>query len=542
MINRHTGPVFAIFLSVPLFLSAQILLPWENLSSVPDFGVTAGPAVTLNFERPFGYPGVQIRQFGDLTRLNPVNGEPDRLIYPWWSAVSDTTQILLRPPVIHEPDTLGARVMIDYKQGDAAFKNFAFTYKNALSRETAIGWVSENRRHTRFLDVIDYEQQDHRFEYLIQTSNSSIRVQANYNRLRTPFYTIIFDTLTQTSVLDPSDNLNWARYTGVIDAQFIRNTNRWEFLLYQQQGFWHWDDSTRNQWSVLALSRLERRLAKGFMFNAELGYWQQKLGEWNLGVPLAELFVSREGSSFNAALGIKSMGSEILPTGHLRWQRNWFYLGGRLESILQYDLPGGSMHTTSVPQGFLGIRDSIFSAEIMTWQGLGGLPSRWRSVMTSGGRTAGWVLKSQLTLPWQMRLKVGYQELTKGSMDYYTFDQRRVVWGVEQYLFLFNNALLATLRLWGTSHFDVRSARFQSESMQLKTPFLLRADPVHRLSYSVEARISDVIIAFTDRNVLQDPVWQNYLGSDWPATYNVASNLTPEDRFRYLTVVWYFLN
>lgn len=532
----------AYLILVPILLSAQIILPWDIPSSTPDFGVTVGPAVTLNFSRPFGYPGVRLTHFSDLTRLNPVNGEPDRLLNPWWFEVSDSSQKLLRPHVITQPDTLGAKVMIDYKQGDAAFKNFAFTYQNLLSRETAIGWVSENRRHVRFLDVSDFAQQDHRLEYVTLTETSNIRIQANYNRLRTPLYEMMFDTLTQTNVLDPASNLKWDRYTGIIDAEFVQNANLWQFVLWQQQGFWQWADSTRNQWSVLALSRLEREWSSRFRVRVGLGYWQQALGEWRLRAPLTELHFSSEGTHLSAALGMKSMASTVLPVGNLQWRQGWFYLGTRLESILQYDLPGEALNTASVGQVFLGVRDSNFSAEVMTWQGLAGLPSRGNSTGAIGGETAGWAVKSHWTLPWQMRLKLGYAELTEGPTDYYTFDERRLLWSMDQNVFLFNHALLASLRLWGTSHFDVRSARFYGETMHLGTPYLRRSEPVHRVNYSIEARISDVIIAFTDRNVLQDPVWQDYLGSDWPAAYTVAGNLPPEDRFRYLTVVWYFTN
>ncbi|MCF7902067.1 MAG: hypothetical protein K9M19_01445 [Candidatus Marinimicrobia bacterium] len=542
MSRISTGRRIAYLIFVPILLSAQILLPWDVPLSTPDFGATVGPAVTLNFSRPFGYPGVRITHFSDLTRLNPVNGEPDRLLNPWWFEDSETSQKTLRPDVITQPDTLGAKVMIDYKQGDAAFKNFAFTYQNLLSRETAIGWVSENRRHVRFLDVSDFSQQDHRLEYVTRTKTSNIRIQANYNRLRTPFYTMKFDTLAQTSVLDPSDNLKWDRYTGIIHAEFVQNANLWQFVLWQQQGFWQWADSTRNQWNVLALSRFEREWSSRFRVRVGLGYWQQTLGEWRLRAPLTELHFSSEGPHLNIALGMKSVGSSVLPVGNLQWQQGWFYLGARLESILQYDLPGETLNTASGGQVFLGVRDSNFSVEVMTWQGLAGLPPRWNSTGVTGGETAGWAMKSNWNLPWQMRLRLGYEELTEGSADYYTFDQRRLLWGMDQNVFLFNNALLASLRLWGTSHFDVRSARFYEETMHLGTPFLLRSEPVHRLNYSIEARISDVIIAFTDRNVLQDPVWQDYLGSDWPATYTVAANLPPEDRFRYLTVVWYFTN
>lgn len=534
--------LFPPLLLAPVLLISQILLPWDDQSSIPDFGVTVGPGVTLNFSRPFGYPGVRISRFSDLTRLNPVNGEPDRLLNPWWSEANDSSKNIFRPDVITQPDTTGAKVMINYKQGDAEFKNFAFTYQNPLSRETAVGWVSENRRHVRFLDVIDFEQQDHRLEVVTRTDSNEIRVQANYNRLRTPLYVTVYDSSAQTRVLDPSANLKWDRYTGVIDAKFLRNANQWRFLLWQQQGYWNWADSSRNQWNILALSRLARQWSPRLLMQVSVGFWQQTLGEWQLRAPLAELFISGQVRQLSTEMGIKSIGSSVLPAGNLQWRLGPTYLGARLEPILQYDLPGEALYTTTVGQFYLGIRDSTYSAEIMTWQGFQGVPARWNSSNSPGGKTAGWSVKSHWELPWQMRLTLGYQVLAEGAADYYTFDQRRLRWGVEQQVFLFNNALLASLRAWGESHFDVRSARLNEGTMLLGTPFLLRSEPVHRLNYSIEARISDIIIAYTDRNVLQDTVWQDYLGSDWPASYTVASNLPPEDRFRYLTVVWYFTN
>lgn len=533
---------FAFLFCIPIFLSAQILLPWDTPTGKPDFGISVGPAVTLNMNRPFGYPGIRFTHFSDLTRLNPVNGEPDRLLRPWWIEGEDDSPEVFPSTITAQPDTLGAKVMINYKQGDAEFKNFAFTYQNLLSRETAIGWVSENRRHARFLDVTDFELQDHRLEYQTKSESGTIVVQADYNRLRTPLYVTVFDSVTQANVLDPTANLNWDRYTGVVDARFGRNKNRWQLLLWQQQGAWEWADSIRNQWSILALARLERNWTSRLRLQASAGYWQQTLGAWQLRAPLAEVLLTNDGTHLSAALGMKSIGSAIFPAGNLRLERGLFYLGTRLESILQYDLPGQVLHATSVGQGFLGVQDSSFSMEVMMWEGVGGLPAPWTAAGTPGGKTAGWVVNSGWQLPWQMGLSMGYEELTKGATDYYTFDQRRLSWGIDQNLFLFQNALLASLRLWGTSHFDVRSARFQADTMQMRTPFLLRSEPVHRLNYSIEARISDVIIAFTDRNVLQDPVWQNYLGSDWPVSYSVAANLPPEDRFRYLTVVWYFTN
>lgn len=528
---------------LPFWTWGQTILPWDVQQSVPDFGMTIGPTAYLNYARPFGYPGVIIQDFSDLTQLNLVSGQPDRLLSPWWiDSDNEMTPNAFGPGVLSEVDTTASHEMINYKQGDSEFKDFALTYTHALSKQTAIGLVSETRSHVRYIDVIDFDQQNHQLEYFTETEDHNIRVRAGYNRLRTPLYTLETDPILLTTMLDASANLKWDRYSGSVEANFYRGKNRFGLVLWQQGGEWYWADSLRNQWNTLAMGRWDHDFSARTKLSAGGGYWRQTLGEWQFKVPLTQVSLVWIGDHSKVEVGAKTINKTILPSADTQLGFKKMVLGASLVPLLQYDLLRHALSAASVGQTKIGVRDSTFGVEASIWQGLGGVPVRSDSLRHQGGKTAGWAVNSTLEFSWQMRLKVGYEKLTKGTNDYYTYDDGRLTWRLEQHVAFFNNAMLASLHLWGSSHFNVRSGVFNPLTFDLEPPFVGHSSPIHQLNYSIQARISEVTIAFTDRNVLQDAVWQPYMGSDWQTSYAVASNLPREDRFRYLTVVWYFTN
>lgn len=540
-LNRACSWIAVVF--IPVGIWAQIILPWDSRQSVPDFGMSGGPTVYLNYARPFGYPGVRLTDFSDLTQLNLINGQPDRLLSPWWIEPEHySAEDKFGPSVFTETDTAAPREMINYKQGDSEFKDFSFTYQRALSPKTYLGIASETRSHVRYIDVIDFDQQNHEFQYLTESETQNIRVRIGYNRLRTPLYTLVFDSISQINILDVSAKLKWDRYTGSIDAGFIHGKNQYRFVLYQQGGDWYWADSVRTQWNSLTLGSWRHEWSSHVNFSASVGYWSQSLGEWHLKMPLTEASLKYASPAVEMLIGMKSIGSTLLPQTDVRLHWRKSYVAAGLVPIFQYDLPRTTCLATSVGQLVTGVKDSTYAFEALIWQGLKGLPARKDSLRNLGGNTAGWSVTSRLDLNWHMRLSLGYEKLIKGSSDYYTFDTERLTWGLEQHLYFFNKALLASLRAWGSTHFNTRSGRLNRVFLDLEPPFALNSKPLYRINYSIEARISEVTIAFTDRNVFQDAVWQPYLGADWPTAYTFASNIPMEDRFRYLTVVWYFTN
>lgn len=540
-LNRTQLRYALLLVSFQIF--GQTILPWDDHQPSPDFGISIGPTAYLNYARPLGYPGVQLHEYSDLTRLNLISGQPDRLLSPWWIGSNHNTRHTnFGPTVFTEFDTAASHVMINYKQGDSEFKDFAFTYEHALSKSSYLGFVSETRSHVRYIDVTDFDQQDHQIEYFTETKNLSTRVRAGYNRLRTPLYTLIVDPILLTTSLDADANLQWDRYTGSVESSFSRGKNQYRLVFWQQGGEWLWADSLRNQWNTLALGSWDYHLSPRVTVSTSAGYWRQTLGEWQFKVPLTQASFSRLGDYSTIEFGVKTMDRIVLPNGDAQFNFKKTYIGVSLTPLLQYDLARHKLSATSVGQTKIGIRDSTFAVEASAWQGLSGLPIPGDTLGGTGGTTAGRAVIASLDLRSQTRLSLGYEKLTKGTNDYYTFDDERLTWRFEQHVAMFNNAMLVSLNVWGSSHFNVRSAVFNPVTFDLEPPFVSHSNPIHRVNYSIQARIRDVTIAFTDRNVLQDSVWQQSLGSDWQTSYTVMSNLPQEDRFRYLTVVWYFTN
>ncbi len=534
---------FKILLILPLGLAAQILLPRQELSPFPDFGVSISPTAYLTLTRPYGYPGIPLNNWSDLLHLNPVNGQPDRLSRAWWVERPDTVTALLRSPALTAPaDTSAPQIMIDYKQGDAYFNDFSFWYHKSFSRNTFMGFSSENRSHVRFSDVITYDQQDHRFEYFSRGAKSSVRVTAGFNRLRTPFYQLTTDPLTGDQTLSTQSNLHRDRFNGSLDARYSDSKYNGRLILWQGAGAWRWADSTRNEWTRLFAATLSRPLTTHVSAHLEAGYWSQALGEWQLKAPLAVGNLHWNSNRFQMDLGVKIFGKTKFPTGKIRFQSRHFFVETALRSVLQYDLLSGTAHGVSVVLGESGYADTTFSVKLSTWQGLGGLPLPWDSTQTVPGTIRGIAFKSKLELPWLMSLRIGAAKILKGESTYDVYTTQVLNWGLDQHVYLFKRALLATLRLWGVHDFDSRSGIFNLQTQQLEPPFVIHSKTINRLNYSIEAHISDVIIAFTDVNLLQDEVWKPYFGNSWPVSYPVGRNLPPENRFRYLTVVWYFTN
>ena len=526
--------VFLIVLGFS-FLPGQTDLPARFYGGYPDFGAVQGSWGHLQQYRPFGLRGIILENWQDLTGLNPISGEIFNTDRQGWLPLGEDRSLWaqLHPSLTAPADTVAPSLLVNYKQGEAEFNDFTFWYHNSLGSSTRYGWTSKLRSHQKFLAVTAYDEQRHRAQIESQLKASTLRLELGYSHQINPLYMYELDTLTQ--VLNYNDDLQL-------------NSDRWDGNLYWQSndssrsnsgifasiqgGLWDWKIGKRQSISYLAYLDHEFKLGNLPVLSLKLGGMSKQLGNYKIARQFVDLMLpGLQWKNIELALGLRSAGfAQWLPVIDARIDLVPFQLTYQTRQLVFERVwdPRFKISNIHHLQAFYKGGWLVLKA------------GAWRTAQNNQ-TSAGYHGRAHLELPWKMQLMV------EGSRVFDPFDwvwaRQQVVWELNQDVILFEGALFGHLKIWGRHLIGVRTGVLDPETLAV-TGFgdSPAEDITHLLNYTISGQVSTLILAYTDSNILQDPVWSQYAAVPWKSEYLIMNNQQPETRFRYLSLIWVFDN
>ncbi|NQV14064.1 hypothetical protein HQ531_01300 [bacterium] len=233
-----------------------------------------------------------------------------------------------------------------------------------------------------------------------------------------------------------------------------------------------------------------------------------------------------------ARLGLRNLGvSYWLPRINLNYQLGSFEINYKTQQLISDGTGNPHFVVTTVNHFQTSYKVSPFELQVDYW-----LAEQNRQKLSGSSGQA------IFNLPWMMQIKFGGSQVS-GETDWIWSD-KQLNWEIEQGVVLFDKALYAHLKIWGRHLIQPRKGLLNSD--------LLLAQPIpdsqpsdenlHLLNYTIYGQVSTLILAYTDSNILQDPLWLQSSNVSWDSEYSIMTNQLPQSRFRYLSLIWVFDN
>lgn len=525
-----------LFLSLLLIGVAfgQVDYPAVIQSEGVDFGGVSGTWGHLQYHRPFGMRGIIMNDWKDLTVLNPINGEVTNTDQRGWRNRDSVNSYYdrIHPTLVTTQDTIAPSLLVNYKQGDGDFSDFSAWYHNSLGRFTRYGWTSKLRSHQRFLDVTGYYDQRHRLFIEHELSTKVVKIELNYDQHVNPMYLFELDTSTQVEAYRDDYTLHSDRWGGSVEV--VSNdsaSSASELFVWVEGGKWKWGVRQRNSLRSLAYYGRDLQLGSLPTLKFKLGFISNGLGGYRSSRQFVDLTVPLEfGSRLALDIGLRNIGSsDWLPI--LKTQIDLGIIG--LEYRIHHQI-------------YNKIWEPEFSAtsvhHISTQLDLGWLDPYGGAWVGESDGAQGYYTGVNVSLPWQLSLNVEGSQVSKGSD--WVWSGKQVKWEMGKQFTLFKKALYGDLRLWGRHLLEPEQGDLDPNSFVVST---IPADgiahpPVHLLNYTISAQISKLVLAYTGGNLLQDETWASITDVTWETEFSLMKNQLPNNRFRYLSLIWTFDN
>mgnify|MGYP006995570677 FL=1 len=526
--------ILLLVLAFPQLLFAQL----DHIAIVggeyPDFGAVPGSWGHMQYYRPYGIKGIVLADWRDLLAVSPLSGEPLNTDRQSWIPLDRGSSVWnqMHPELTAEDDTTSASLLVNYKQGDGEFKDFNLWYHNSLGANTRYGWTSKLRSQPRVLDVTSYDEQRHRLQVNTSGSHYSLRVEGGYDHQINPLYLFEFDTTNFWWSIDDTKQIRSDRWDGNLHLHNLdSNSIGYEIFASFQAGIWNWPAGERQSLNSMAYIGHRFNIGKMSPFEIKLGLLSKQLGGNKSIRQFAEfLLPTMVWRNISGALGLKSLGQNLLfPDLNIRFNYGPLLVKYQTLQVINerswvplYET--GNLHHISA---FYKLSQLDFT--LGAWRGFG-----------SGQTVKGYHGKTQFQLPWRMEVSLGAAVVSQ-PQDW-IFASKFFTWQLDQDIILLDGALFSHLKIWGKHYLETQPGVLNAETGLVSNSIILGEDVLHLLNYTISAEVSDVIISFTDSNMLQDDIWSQYANVPWNPSFTLMANQIPETRFRYFSLIWVFNN
>ena len=526
------------FLLLGVALPAFMLALLDHIAVVsgtyPDFGAVPGSWGHLQFYRPLGMKGIVLEDWRDLTSLSPLSGEPFNTDRQSWISLDTKASLWQQthPPLTVVADTTSASLTVNYKQGDGEFKDFNIWYHNSLGKTTRYGWTSKLRSHPRLLGVTSYDEQRHRIQVNTSGERFSLTVEGGYDHQVNPLYWLEIDTTTYAWDYDDSPQILSHRWDGNLLWHNLDSSKvGTEIFAFFRAGLWTWPGGERQSLSSMAYVSHRFSIGELSPFEIKGGVLSKQLGGNKNSRQFAEFFFPEiSWKHFSATFGIKSLGKgPLFPDIDIQFKQGPLELSYETLQIINERVWTPIYNTSSVHHISSILKVAQLELFVGTWFGGG-----------SSKDVNGYHGKAQFQFPWRMHASFGAATVNQ-STDW-IFANKMLTWQLDQDITLFSGALHSHLKLWGNHYLETQPGILQSETGLAGNSIFPGEAVLHLLNYTISAEVSDVIIGFTDSNILQDDVWSQYGDFPWNPNFSIMVNQLPETRFRYFSIIWVFDN
>ncbi|MCF7807177.1 MAG: hypothetical protein K9N38_01470 [Candidatus Marinimicrobia bacterium] len=515
-------------------LFAQVAYPSVIESEGIEFGGVSGTWGHLQYHRPFGMRGIIMLEWKDLTTLNPINGEIINTDRRGWSNLDSSVSYWdqIHPTLVTPQDTLAPSLLVNYKQGDGDFSDFSVWYHNSLGSSTRYGWTSKLRSHQRFLNVTGYYDQRHRLFIQHELKAKLLNVEVNYARHVNPIYVFEYDASSQLEVYRDDYTLYSDRWGGSVELIASDSSDSSsEFFIWIEGGSWEWGGGERNSLSSVAYYSRDLPLGSITQLRFKLGLLSNALGGYSSTRHFIDLIVPFDFTSNLAMdLGLRNIGtSDWLPSVHARLKMGNLGIQYRIhhQIVNQVWMPEFNARSVHLLSSTLDLK--VMKPYVGAWLG------------DSGG-TQGTYAGIDLALPWRMTINMEGAQVS-GTSDW-IWSRQQLKWKVEQTFTLFNHALNGNLRIWGRHLLDPEQGTLDPKTFIVGTlpEDGLSSPAINLLNYTISAQVSKLVLAYTGGNVLQDQTWSTLVDVSWDTEFALMKNQLPDNRFRYLSLIWVFDN
>jgi len=513
----------------------QMGLPAVVSSNSPDFGASPGTWGHLQFSRPYGVKGILLDEWVGLSLTQPVNGEvmnTDRI--GWMPFSSDETiWAQIHPELTAPSDTAAPSMLVNYRQGDGALKDFSLWYHNSLGKSTRYGWVSQLRSHPRYVGVTKYAEQNHRIQLTSELDEQLVLAEISYSHQVNPLYISELDTNTLIWNYLDDQVISSDRWEGYFRWENFDSSQVGSELFAQVQGgVWNWAEGKFNSYNSLAYIAHNFKMGNWSPLGLKAGYVSKQLGGHLSTRHFLEMNLPQIGlGGLTADFGLKNLGVwRFLPNVDVKLLKGPLQIGYTTRHIVDDPTWKSELKTALIHDVQTSLNFSNVGFMAGAWQG-----SKMDEPI-SGYQSEIWA-----NLPWMMGFKLGVSVLEQ-TPDW-VWSKKELFWEINQDFILFDQALFGHLKIWGR-HLDHPQTGFLDPNSITVIPATSPGseDVLHLLNYTIQAQISTLIIGFTDANILQDPLWSNYLDVPWESEYTLMTNQFPESRFRYFSMIWVFDN
>lgn len=523
-----------ILILLPILSFAQLDETAVFTQNVPDFGAVYGTWGQVQLYRPLGVKGIILEDWKDLNQLHPLYGEPYNTDRQGWLPMADTSSLWMQshPQLTTPADTSKPALLVNYKQGAYIYKDFNVWYHNSLDSQIRYGWTSKLRSQTRALNFSSYAEQRHRLQLEADLDQQMIRVEAGYEQQVNPLYRFQLDSTGLFWNANDSIKLVSDRWEGE-----LLYTNRdslgsgSELFFSMQAGDWSWYQNTARSFRSLAYWSYHFRLTQAFQSELLIGYRTTQLGLDLERKPFFQMGLSRiSWGKLHANLGLRYFDT-WLPQIEVNYQPGALVIKYRsLQLVTENPL------LRSHAADLVHLVQARFTKEHSNY-----LMGAWTG-SSAGQNVSGYQLQMEWEFPWDMDLRLGASGVNVDS-TVWLMGNRQVNWQLSQELMLLDHAMRTRFKVWGRHLFKPQSAdldAYSYETSNSTVPF--GHDLLHLINYTIDIQVSSLILAFTDSNVLQDPLWTDMAAVSWDSEYAIIRDQIPELRFRYFSLVWIFDN
>mgnify|MGYP006883055287 CR=1 FL=1 len=523
-----------VLLLLPMMVFGQLDHISVVSDGVPDFGAVDGTWGHLQYYRPYGIKGIELKDWRDLSEVSLLSGEPFNTDRQGWIPLDSSASMWyqMHPELTAPADTTAASLLVNYKQGDGAFKDFTLWYHNSLDEQTRYGWTSKLRSHPRVLLATEYDEQRHRVQMNRETEEYSLTTEAGYTHQVNPLYAIRFDTTLSNYVYDDTPQIISDRWDGNVEWNNLdSNGTGSEVFASVQAGIWSWQAA--DQKSIVGTAYYGKRFSLGqyepFLF--KMGMISKQLGGTRRTRALLEFISPRlHWKNLSSTVGIKNIGKNaLLPDIDLQFKRSLLNLTYETVHVIEDRTWDPNFASTLLHQISSSLNFSNLSVGARGWQGKRG------EVSVSGVQLGG-----QFYFPWEMKLNIDYNQVNNPAD--WVFSEKFIDWELHQDFTLFKQALHSHLKVWGKHLLDTRPGILDLDNFQISNGISEGEKTLHLLNYTLSAQVSSVIFSFTDQNMLQDDLWNQYADIPWNINYTLMENQLTQSRFRYLSIIWVFDN
>ncbi len=518
---------------LPLSGKSQTRLPTFPGDSIPDFGTTAGDWASLRWDRPYGLQGIisdgQIR----LLEIDPVTGDRDFLLRPWWGPEALVSRRFpLDDPLYYDrADSTYPTLLVTARQGLQEFKALQLWLHQRLTDHLAFGWSSETRSQFRYA-LGNYDQQIHHLHLLYSYPTWELVTRLDISKLTLPLFLFRPDSLGGQQL--DLDSQVAHELTGGRVAIHPRQgwTGIREISLGHRNGWRDWEGVVRPAWSLETRAEGRISVREGSTLSWMVDWTAEELDSLKRNTSLVQFTLPEfSRGKLDGLVKILGVNGRWLPVGTLSRTGVKATVSLQRKALLHSEKTLGNYTPVAVNILQTGVINGTLQPQLEIWQGGQG-----------EGRSSGYRV-GIATHPWPAGMfRIHYQRLTTIPVDF-VWDRDRITWQFQTPFTLFRGRMTVDLDAWGSHHRGLERGILRDQDLRLTPSGFQRGTAwLHRLNYAVQVRVRTVTLAFTDVNMLQDAFWKQVFGSAYATSYEPILNLPDEIRFQYFTLTWEFTN